>query len=429
MSVGIRDKIQHLQLSILQDYLEIKLKMKYDDEWINKIIEYCENNYSPSDPRKQQYQNVVDIKRNKGVVMVTKKSFDITLLSSLLRFDFVDDCCADPSDVQVFKKYIKKITENKNKLASHISDLTDKYLISSLENDSLINLRDFILYLDRLGWSSCDETQKDFINKYRDRIQKLYEETSGTKSVQKVKISIAVKDVFGTFISGFRLKIIDKEGKTVNIWTSSDEVDSISVDAGKYLIESVKKPKGYKDISAISISASEGENEKTLEILAERTVTDEELFIEAFDCLSDVKQYRKGISLLEKLAKANYLEAIMLLSFLTDKGLCVEQDSDRAQELATLAESIEKESEWIGKAEKMKQGKKWKMAIPYYLASSMKTEFGDGFFQAARILLIKVKNYEFCKECFRYAFTYGNQDAETPYEYICKIGEENYMRL
>ena len=55
MSIGIRDKIQHLQLSILQDYLEIKLMAKYGDNWINHVISHCEQKVNGNNPRKQTY--------------------------------------------------------------------------------------------------------------------------------------------------------------------------------------------------------------------------------------------------------------------------------------------------------------------------------------------------------------------------------------
>lgn len=429
MSVGVRDKIQHLQLSILQDYLEIKMKIKYGDKWKSNIIAHCENKVANNDQRKQTYKKVVDEKRNKGAVMVTKKSFDITLLNALLQFDFPNDCCADPSDVQVFKNYIRDITNNKNDLASHISDLEDTYYIDKLERESLLNLRNFILYLERLGWGFDGDAQRVFIEKYNGEICKLDEELSGPKVLQKVNVSISVKDKFDNFIPGYRLKILNDENQTVTAWTSSNEIFSVLVDVGQYRIESIKEAKGYKDIAGVPFSALKSETEKAFVMIAERFATNEELYIEAFDYLSDVKQYSRALSLLEELEKANFMEAILLLSFLLEKGICGLNNAEKAQELLMFAGFQEDELTWKQKAETLQGEGKWKSAISYFLAFSMKNGSGEGFFQAARILLLKVKNYELCKECFKLAISCGVQEAEKPYDFICKIGKAEYMKL
>ena len=429
MSVGVRDKIQHLQLSILQDYLEIKLKKKHGHAWINNIIEHCENKVSSNDLRKQTYKKVVDEKRNKGAVMVTKKSFDITLLNALLQFDYPNDCCADPLDVQVFKNYIRDIANNKNDLASHISDLEDSYYIEKLERDSILNLRNFILYLERLGWDSDENSHKEFIQRYKDEIRKLDDDLSRTKSLQKVNVSIILKDSYDKAVSGYRLRIINYANQTVTEWTSSSETFSILVDVGEYRVESIKNPQGYKSIDEESFEVLDGEVEKKLVIYAECSLTNEEQYIEAFNCLADSEQYGKGISILGRLERANLMEAILLLAFLLEKGIYGKYDVQKSNELLTFAGFQEDESTWDSKAEQLQKDEKWESAIPYYLASSMKSGSGMGYFISARILLRKVKNYELCRECFKLAVSCGIKDAEKPYDYICKIGKEEYMKL
>lgn len=429
MRVGIRDKIQHLQLSILQDYLEIKLLARDGDGWINSIISHCENKVSSNDQRKQTYKKIADEKRFKGAVMVTKKSFDITLLNALLQFDFPNDCSPDPSDVQVFKNYIKDITNNKNDLASHISDLEDNYYIDKLERDSLFNLRNFILYLERLGWALDNERQKAYIATYKSKIQELDDELSGPKILQKVSVSIAVKDRTGNYVPDYRLKMVNDRNQIVAQWTSSNESFSILVDIGNYTIESKKNPKGYKCISEIPIQVTQNDEDKEFLVTSERSMSNEELYVEAFDCMANPGKYDKCISTLEILEKDNYLDAVLLLAFLLDNGVCGKQDKGKAQELLMFAGFQEDEATWSEKAKSLCRERKFKSAVPYYLAGSLKNGSGDGFYQAARIFLIEVKNYEICKLCFKLAVECGVEDAKKPYDGICQMSVDKYMKL
>lgn len=266
---GSRDRIQDLQLSILQDYLEIVLRDKYGDGWIEQIITLSESKYNKKDDHWQTYKRVAEDKRDKGRVMVTKKTFDVTLLNALILFDFRSDCCADPGDERAFKNYIKNITDNKNTLASHISDLSDTYYIDKLARDSIYNLREFVLYLDRLGWSSADAAKREFISTYRASIGELDSELSGGRRPQKVSVQIAVQDDAGGVVEDCTMRLVNSDGQTVAQWLSSRIPFLFLADVGTYTMESVQVPAAYAAIRT-SIQVTTEDNNRVFTALAIR---------------------------------------------------------------------------------------------------------------------------------------------------------------
>ena len=111
-----RDIVQDLQLRLLQDYLEIRMKETYGDNWVEFIVNYCRERTTAKDKGWESYKEIVDIWENKGSVMVTKRSFDITILHYFLRFDFPKECCVNERELRVFRNYVYNIKEDKNKL-------------------------------------------------------------------------------------------------------------------------------------------------------------------------------------------------------------------------------------------------------------------------------------------------------------------------
>ena len=89
-----------------------------------------------------------------------------------MQYDFVKDCIADPTELTdlnheldpdrkpydstatAFQRYIDNIRNDKNLLVSHITNVDDDIKNQGLESSALVNLRDFILYLNRLGWGN-----------------------------------------------------------------------------------------------------------------------------------------------------------------------------------------------------------------------------------------------------------------------------------
>lgn len=199
MDTGVRDMVQNIQLSLLQDYLEIMMVESHGKEWIKDVVTKCEENMDQF-----SYKNIVNIKKKKGIVMITKKSFDVTLLIRFLTIDFLNECRPIKSETDIYKNYLFNIRDNKNSLASHLSDLDNKVYIAKLVQDSIYNIQELLLYLDRSKWGEKNSDRQGFLSKYNEEIEHVDIRTP-EMHLRKARISIFVQDSQGYNISGFGL--------------------------------------------------------------------------------------------------------------------------------------------------------------------------------------------------------------------------------
>lgn len=450
MKLSTRDKIQDLQQSVFQDFFEIQMTAHFGSDWINRIIEYCEagvnEHTNPSGPL-FSYQTIVDMKENKGATMISKTDFDITILFALMKENFIDVCKPKDSGRRVFKNYIRNIKDDKNQLGSHISNLKDIIYVKKLESESLYHVREFIVYLESLGWGSENDNRKEFIEKYKTEISELVDEMSGGGnktdelattlkpqangksgiSIEKVHILVSVQDRNGNIVSGYKLEIKNANNETVASWTSSKEDFRIYIDSGKYRIEVIQAPQGYKTGNAFFFEVSSDNENKRYVKIVERAVSNDALYVKGFGYLVEAEDYPKAITLLTELEQDNHLESIMLLSFLYRYGIGVRKDAEKSRELLDSASFKEDESSWLDYAQKLISERNYIKAVPYCLAYSQRYENGDGFYQAGIIFTSKIKNYKFCKLFFKLALDKGVMDARKPYEALCKRGKDRYM--
>lgn len=507
MERSIKEEIQILQLSIFQDFFELQMTARYGPNWIDEVIKYCENyvnsynknlkdyedklksyeneikaykdetndkkstekssiKYSkkPKEPIKPKqsakffsYETIVNNKKSKGKIMIDKRCFDITLLYALImKPKFFSVCKPENSEDEIFSNYITNIKDDRNTLHGHVPNLDDIIHLNALQAVSIQNARDFIEYLDRLGWSSGNDNRKNFISKYKKIInalgakmsgftteaEKLVETSKGAAEKSenekivtlppKVHILISVQNQKGESVSGYQLEIRNRSNETVASWISSKEDFQIYIDSGQYRIEEIKVPQGYKTGSAYSFEVSrDNENNRYVKTV-ERALSNDALYVKAFGYLVDSEEYPTAVSLLTELEQENHLESIMLLSFLYKQGIGVRKDSEKSSELLDFASFQMDESSWLSCAEQLIEERNYIKATPYCLAYSQKYESGDGFYKAGIIFLKKIKNYEFCKLCFKLALDKGNMKAKQAYDYICglvdKIGKEEFIK-
>ena len=481
-TIIVMHKIYDIQLSILQDYLEIKMREIHSDNWIKKIIEVCEKKVNKCEDDKKlgksypsyygKYKAIVDIKNDIGEILINKKSFDISFLTSLLSYDLKFLCYAVRFDneeakrnnKELFMKYIEKIQNDRNELHGHLSDTSNEYRIGSLTSKSIEDLNNFLSYLDLIGWCKGALPQQNFIKTYKAKIESLNDwnygrininqilsqtphkkeiinnsssindDKSSNKQksiVQRVNIFVAVKDQMDRFIPGYNLKLLNSKNETIAMWTSSTSSFSLLTDVGEYHIEEVVVPKDYKKGDIFKFIVKSEDANKTFVKTVEHSISNEELYTKAFKYLTDSKTYEQGISLLFKLEKDNFLEAQLLLAFLLRTGICCKADISKAEELLMFAGLQKDEGTWLDCAVNNINEGKYALAFPYYTAYSQKTEKGNGYYQAGRLLITNVKNYEFCRTCFKLAIENGlnDENAKKAYDFICKIGKEQYMKL
>ncbi len=424
MNSGFRDKIQNLQLTLLQDYLEICMSGAYGEQWINEVINLCEIKLR-SEPKNHTYKNVVDIKRNKGAVMVTKRSFDITILHALLRFDFIYKCFV--SDRDIFSNYIRDITQDKNKLASHISDLEDRYLIQKLERDCLLHVRDFLLYLERSGWTGGEKDV--YLSKYNKEIEMLEQILSSNKSSKKVRINVSVIDDKGFIIPGFKMNLLTNNGELVNSWRTDDEPFITLLEPGHYVLKEVRPAQNYKRGEDTQYEVTETDIVQSFVKKVTINISDSDLFKKALSSLTSGLGKKEGTSLLRSLEEKNHLQSLLVLSFLYKTGIACEQDMKKGSELIDFAGFQSDEATWFDEAESLSGQEKYNEAVAFYLGYSQRYDKPEGYYEAGRIFLKKIKNYELCKKCFELSSKMGYESAKTPYEYLNNINEEEFMKI
>lgn len=143
-----RDKIQALQTELFQDYFEIQMTA-YSASWKNEVLEVAlakqNSNYST-------YREIKNKFDEKGVDGITIKDFDVTAISTLMKYDFQSQCCLDNQ----LKRCISHIVIDRNGF-SHISNYKDTQSIFALEETAVDNIEAFLIHL-KMVW---DYPQKD----------------------------------------------------------------------------------------------------------------------------------------------------------------------------------------------------------------------------------------------------------------------------
>lgn len=158
MIESVRDKIQRIQNSILQDFFLGRMKEAFGDGWKNEIYQAAltkqYSNFSI-------YKEIVRKYNSAGINSISQKDFDITALCTLIRFDFASECALDSDTI----RYIDKIRMDKNQLASHISNYDDTFNIYIMELSAVRNLRLFAEYIENSSWNNSikEEISKKYL--------------------------------------------------------------------------------------------------------------------------------------------------------------------------------------------------------------------------------------------------------------------------
>lgn len=256
MAGSIRDEIQDMELDILQDYLELRMRQIYRDNWIHKIVDITtiKINKDGKSNGGIKYTKFLENIQNKGERTSSKKDMDISMLTGLLQYQVVKDCIFykegenknTKNNLTAYYKYIDHIREDKNSLSSHITDMKDKLYIGYLEYQSIYNLREFIKFLDKYKDKWTCEGQEDFLCKYKTEIQHLEETVVSTNNFEPVDITIAVKDEEGSFLSGCSLQLFDEDANLIFAWDSSEyRPTNLRLPEGVYTLKEVSSKPGY----------------------------------------------------------------------------------------------------------------------------------------------------------------------------------------
>lgn len=170
MLSNVKNSINDLQLTVLQDFFELRMQEYAGDSWKQEVKQVVTKRSLANDQHSPTYRSVYDVIEEKGIETINKRSFDITLVTAFLMFDFYDKCKVGT----VFKKQIKCIREDKNGFISHSSDMNDGLTNSIMALSCLKNLKIFVEYLEQADWSGSDKDL--FIETYKNKVNRVIQE-------------------------------------------------------------------------------------------------------------------------------------------------------------------------------------------------------------------------------------------------------------
>lgn len=170
MLSNVKNSINDLQLTILQDFFELRMREYAGDSWKQEVKQVVTKRSLANDQYSPTYRSVYDVIEEKGIETINKRSFDITLVTAFLMFDFYDECKVGTA----FKKQIKCIREDKNGFISHNSDMEDRLTNSIMALSCLKNLKIFVEYLEQADWSGSDKEL--FVETYKNKVNRVIQE-------------------------------------------------------------------------------------------------------------------------------------------------------------------------------------------------------------------------------------------------------------
>lgn len=108
-----------------------------------------------------------------------------------------------------------------------------------------------------------DETVGEFTLSYKDQNTAVV--GTSAKRVDK-KIEVKKLDVNGKLVAGAELKVVDKDNKVVDSWTSTGTVHKIKnlVEGQKYTLVEVKAPKGYIKAKSVDFTVTSEKKDQTV---------------------------------------------------------------------------------------------------------------------------------------------------------------------
>ena len=163
----MENRVSDLQLSIMQEFFKIRMTQAYSNGWKTEVKTVVENKFATNDSHRQNYQGVYNVLTQEGIETLDEKRMDITCLSSLLLYDFYNQCKVGSN----FDKHIKAIQKDKNNLVSHISNHNDVLNVKILELTTVKDLRNFVLYLRNSNWAYPGK--HSLLDKYQERIEEI----------------------------------------------------------------------------------------------------------------------------------------------------------------------------------------------------------------------------------------------------------------
>ncbi len=195
MLSNVKNSINDLQLTILQDFFELRMKEYAGDSWKQEVKQVVTKRSLANDQYSPTYRSVYDVIEEKGIETINKRSFDITLVTAFLMFDFYEECKVGTA----FKKQIRCIRDDKNEFISHNPNMEDRLTNSILALSCLKNLWIFVEYLEEADWSGSDKDL--FVETYKNKVNRVIQECYANIEDRELE-AIEIKSDVDVYLKG-----------------------------------------------------------------------------------------------------------------------------------------------------------------------------------------------------------------------------------
>lgn len=291
----IKSEIQRLQLYVLIKFFECAMYQALGESWKEKVVSKAmfktiTGNY------KDNYIKIIDsIKRKKDFDV---EDLDITALVTLIRYDFLSECCTykrlKATDLSFI---IKKIKDDRNSLA-HSSINSDDYIVCS---NAIENLEKFQLYLEENNWvyEEIPNSTKYFQNKQMEEkfsLKYIGQEISNCKGIleslsmlsvinNNKKVTIEFVDSYGQAVENISC-LIESKIYLSKLSYSYEKIKKIDVSLllGEYMIICIAVPEDYEkfETEILNIKVSDSYNISKKIILHKKKIFEDTIESERF---------------------------------------------------------------------------------------------------------------------------------------------------
>lgn len=359
----IDTECKRIQLEILQDYYELRMKSMYHDAWIRKTFAAVEE----AGKAKNNCRKIIHKKEKSGERMVSKKDMDVTCITTLLQQPTVLKACdcwqkkgGKPDSISdYYSKNILPIRNDRNEVFAHASDYSDLFEREYELFRAAHTLRDMIIFLEKYKdlWRCPGSDQ--FLSKYHRRIHAL--------------IKAMTADVYNDQMERAKEKV-----------TVSDEKESREI---KKMTKEKNQPNAGSELVA---------------------------------WLDNPNTYSKALAFLQDYQKEQSVESGLLLAFMKMAGFGCQADKEAAQADLVICDFLEPDSAWNDTAREASRGHTTAAVIKaavYFAADGMRHNDAKSYYNAGQ-KYSQLGNYEFCMACYKCAAALGFDRARKIYDFF-----------
>lgn len=423
----IESHISGMMKSLLFGFFDTRMRNVYGSNYMCEVQAYCIREESNPEGKVQRHAILDKIRANGLDAVSPKDDFDVSILGSLIRFGFRSDfeSLFSGSNLKAYKDKVRAIVEARNKVSHDLPLTKDELKWMYVLSDAVLASESLLDFLECSSeWN--ERGKASYITGIRVQLNSI-RELMLTSNSHKGSARIAVVDAERNIINGMQLELICN-GTIVASWKSNDKPIVLQLSSGRYTIHSIEEANGYKLCDEVfEISGANGLEEKVFD--AKLVLSDEGFFLNAFTEMLEEKPESNYLPKLQYLNQRNYLPALLLLAFLYRYGLFIEKNERAAQSYLETVEFIVDVQQLKSCAEEASAKNNLVLCVVYNIGWSMISDEGQGYYEAGRVFISKMKNYLLCRKCFELAAAAGYSEAEKPFKYLSSITQKQFCAI